>query len=61
MFAISIWHAKLTNVALGHKMLALTWMGFGIITVMPVVTAMGLLYWMNTPSVKFLAESKALL
>lgn len=45
LFAMSIWHA--TNVPQGaaSRMLAITIMMFGIITVMPVVTVLGILCW----------------
>lgn len=61
MFALSIWHANSISSVLGDKMLALTWILFGIITVMPVVSALGLIYWMNSPKIKFWSEYKALL
>ncbi len=59
--ALSVWHADRVNVMLGDKMFALSLMIFGAITVMPVITAIGILYWANTASVKILAESKRLL
>jgi hypothetical protein len=34
---------------------------FGVITVMPVISALGLIFWMNTKNVNFWHEIKVLL
>ena len=60
-FALSVWHTSEINRALGDKMLALLMAGFGVITVMPAVTAMAILYWHSVKSVDFWQESKPLL
>ncbi len=49
MFALSIWHAKLIPADLAPRMLALTVVLFGILTVMPAVSALGILYWCALP------------
>ena len=59
--ALSVWHADTVNAVLGDKMFALALMVFGAITVMPVITAIGILYWTHTDNVKIWAESKRLL
>lgn len=61
MFIMSVWHAKNINNALGDKFFAVSLFLFGVICVMPVVSAMGILYWMNTSDCKLWQESKALL
>ena len=61
MFTISVWHAKNINNALGDKLFAVSLFLFGVICVMPVVSAMGILYWMNTSDCKLWQESKVLL
>ena len=60
-FALSIWHQKSVSDVLADKLLAVALMMFGVITVMPVISALGILYWANVPNVKFWAESKRLL
>lgn len=59
--ALSVWHADRVNVALGDKMFAIALMTFGSITVMPVITAIGILYWVHTDNVKIWTEGKRLL
>ena len=61
MFIMSVWHAKNINNALGDKLFAVSLFLFGVICVMPVVSAMGILYWMNTSDCKLWQESKVLL
>ena len=41
-FALTVWHAQLMSPQLGTRMFAMTMISFGIITVMPVITALGL-------------------
>ncbi len=45
MFALSVWHARLIPADLASRMLAITVSLFGVITVMPAVSALGILYW----------------
>ena len=61
MFIMSVWHAKNINNAFGDKLFAVSLFLFGVICVMPVVSAMGILYWMNTSDCKLWQESKVLL
>jgi hypothetical protein len=61
MFTISVWHAKNINNALGDKLFAVSLFLFGVICVMPVISAMGILYWLNTSDCKLWQESKVLL
>lgn len=61
LFAISVWHSEKNYDALLNKTFAIMLMLFGAITVMPAVTALGILCWVNSPDVDFLREFKALL
>ncbi len=59
--AMSVWHAEKKFDALGDKIFSIALMAFGAITVMPVITAIGILYWTTVPYVNFWTESKRLL
>lgn len=59
--AMSVWHTDSVNLTLGDKTFAISMMTFGAITVMPVITAIGVLYWVNTGALDFWTESKRLL
>lgn len=59
--AMSVWHTDRIDVGLGDKMFAIALMIFGAITVMPVITSIGILCWTHTDSIKIWAESKRLL
>lgn len=61
LFALSVRHAKVLDVALGHRMFALLLMLFGMITVMPVITIMGILYWNVFPMQGFWRNFRGLL
>ena len=61
LFAISVWHADKISSALLDKMFAGMLMLFGVVTVMPTVVALGIVYWVNTPQVDFWREFRALL
>ncbi len=61
LFAMSVWHAQSVNGVLVDKLFAMLLMLFGIITVMPVITCLGILYWVNTPRINFWREIRALL
>lgn len=61
MFAISVWHAKNVNLVLCDKLFALLLMLFGVVTIMPAITALGIVYWVNTPLVDFWREIRVLL
>lgn len=61
VFAMSVVHAQNMKNSLGGKLFAISLIGFGVITVMPVISMMGLLYWMNTPKIDFWREFGVLL
>lgn len=61
LFAMSIWHAEDVSPHVSDKTLALVLMAFGTVTVMPVITSLGILYWINTPQVDFWKQIKFLL
>ena len=49
MFAMSILHADKMSMRAGERMFAITMCIFGVITVMPAVTGVGILYLMTLP------------
>lgn len=61
LFALSVWHAEKLSVAIGEKMFAITIGLFGIITTMPAITALGILYWISLPMGNLWHDSKFLL
>lgn len=61
MFALSIWHADKMPSDLAERMLAIALGVFGIITTMPVITALGIVCWTAMPRCKFWAQAKFLL
>lgn len=61
LFAMSVWHMQNINGVLVDKLFAALLVIFGIIMVMPVITCMGILYWVNTPQISFWREIRALL
>jgi hypothetical protein len=62
MVWLSIVHAQTFEVeTLGHKVFAILLMLFGVILVMPVITCLGILYWVNMPQIMFGSELKRLL
>ncbi len=61
MFAMSVWHAEKIPVALDEKMFAITVGLFGVITVMPALSVMGILYWTMLPHGNMWRESWFLL
>lgn len=52
LFAMSVWHAKSVSAHLGDKMFAIVLMLFGAVTVMPVISALGLVVWANCPTAR---------
>lgn len=50
MFALSVWHADKLAGHSDERMFAIALGIFGIITVMPAVTGIGILYWANLPA-----------
>ncbi len=61
LFAMSIKHVQKLPEKIDEKMFAVLLMAFGIITTMPVITAMGILYWINLPSADLWQQVKFLL
>lgn len=59
--AMSIWHSNLKTDSLKELMLAVTFMAFGVLMTMPVITSMGVLYWLNLPTNGFWKQFKSLL
>lgn len=59
--ALSVWHQGSVDENIGKKMFAITLGLFGIITVMPVITAMGILYWGHLPQGNVWNQAKFLL
>lgn len=60
-FAMSVWHADKMNLVLGDKMFAIMLITFGIITVMPVVSCLGILFWHSREHIDTWTETKHLL
>lgn len=59
---LSVLHAKdFQTQILGHKMFAVTMMLFGVVLVMPVITCLGILYWLGTKPIDWWSEVKKLL
>ena len=52
LFAMSIWHAETVPNNLDLRMFAIAISLFGILTTMPVLTALGILYWNTLPQDK---------
>lgn len=61
MFAISVWHASCVPDALDQKMFALSMGLFGVVTVMPAVVVVAILYWLQLPRGNAWREAKFLL
>ena len=61
LVALSVWHAREMPATLGNKLFALSVALFGILTSMPVITAIGVVYYANMPRSDFLREIKRLL
>ena len=51
LLAISVRYAKVIDVTLGHKLFGVLLMLFGLITVMPVITVLGIVYWKMFPGI----------
>lgn len=60
-FAMSVWHADKVPENLGSCLFALTLGVFGVLTTMPVITALGLLCWMQLPCAGFVRDVRQLL
>lgn len=60
-FALSVWHGDKKSSALGDRLFAAMLMLFGLITVMPAISALGILCWINVQGNSFWADFKRLL
>lgn len=60
-FAMSVAHQEKISEHIDEKMFAIALGLFGIITVMPVITSMGILYWMTLPQTNVWQQTKFLL
>lgn len=61
-FAISVWHQSESIPENAHKKLwAVLLILFGVITVLPVITIIGILYWNTLPKIKMFDKLKFLL
>ena len=61
LFALTVWHSKKISNTLDEKLFALTIVLFGVLTSMPVITAIGIVYYTNMPKSDFLKEIRHLL
>ena len=61
LFAVSVRFSKAINVGLLDKLFAAFLVMLGVITVMPVITVLGILYWVNSYSIDFRRDFRALL
>ena len=59
--ALSIWHSEKVSDVLAGRMFALSLGLFGVLTVMSVITALGIVYWINLPKENFWQDLKVLL
>ncbi len=60
-FVLSIWHADKLAEFLSEKMFAVTLVLFGVLTIMPAISALGIIYWVNLPCIDFSKQIKFLL
>lgn len=60
-FAISIWHSESIPDKLSKKLWAALLCSFGIMTSLPLITAFGILYWINLPKSNVIKQTKFLL
>lgn len=60
-FALTVWHAKKIPSMMDDKLFALSIILFGIITTMPVITAIGVVYFVNMPKTNFWQDIRHLL
>ncbi|MBD5400298.1 hypothetical protein HDR61_00945 [bacterium] len=61
MFALSVWHAGDVASDLASRMLAIALGMFGLITTLPVLSALGVLIWISAPAGRFDKDSRFLL
>lgn len=60
-FVMSVWHAENVPENLSKKLWALALGVFGIMTSLPLITALGILYWINLPKSNVVRQIKFLL
>ncbi len=60
-FSMSVWHAQTDNKQIADKMFAITLITFGVITTMPAITCMGILFWCSNNHKGLWTDSKFLL
>jgi amino acid transporter len=61
IFAMSVWHAESVPETLSKKLWAVLLCSFGIMASLPLITALGIIYWVNLPGGKIWKQSKFLL
>ncbi len=61
LVALNVWHAKKIPGVMGDKLFALSVVLFGILTTMPVITAIGIICFVNMPQLDFGHEISRLL
>lgn len=61
MFALSVRHAKCAPAGLDVKLYAITMMLFGVVTTLPVLSALGVLIWINSPKMHVWSDGRFLL
>ncbi len=61
MFAMSVWHAEKASDTLPQYLFAVVLALFGIITTVPTITALGILYWINLPQTNVWTDFRRLL
>lgn len=61
LFAMSVWHSTTIPADLGAKCFAMMLMMFGMLTVMPAIVVLGILYWGTVPKSNVWREMRALL
>lgn len=60
-FGMSVWHSPAISEHFGDKLFAILLTTFGIVTTMPTISALGILYWANIPPVDFWGAARRLL
>jgi hypothetical protein len=61
MFAMSVWHAESVPESLSKKLWAVLLCSFGVMISMPLITALGIVYWTGLPKSNLSRQLKFLL
>ena len=61
LFALSVWHADNVPAHLATRAWAALMCVFGVITIMPVIAALGIVLWSDLPKDNAISESRFLL